>query len=176
VRDLLRFDAREQGALVAYLVKWIVLGAIVGVIAGLASAALLRALEWATRTREAHGWLLFGLPLAGFAVGLAYHYGGGNTAAGNNLILDEIHEPKAWIPRRMGPFIFVATIATHLFGGSAGREGTAIQMAGSLTDSAFRHLKMSPADRRLLLIAAIAGGFGSVFGVPIAGCVFALEV
>jgi len=171
-----RFDAAEQGALVVYLLKWIVLGAIVGVIAGLGSAAFLKSLDWATRTRQTHGWLLFGLPLAGFVVGLAYHYGGGRSDEGNNLILDEIHDPKAWIPRRMAPLIFVGTILTHLFGGSAGREGTALQMAGSLTDGAFRHTRIPPADRRLLLIAAIAGGFGSVFGVPIAGCVFALEV
>jgi H+/Cl- antiporter ClcA len=171
-----RFDPAEQGALVVYLLKWIALGAIVGVIAGLGSAAFLQSLDWATRTREAHGWLLFGLPLAGLVVGLAYHYGGGRSEEGNNLILDEIHDPKAWIPRRMAPLIFVGTILTHLFGGSAGREGTALQMAGSLTDGAFRSTRISPADRRLLLIASIAGGFGSVFGVPIAGCVFALEV
>ncbi len=169
-------SAEEPFARVVYLVKWIVLGAIVGVLAGVASAVFLKALDWATRTREAHGWLLFVLPLAGFVVGLAYHYGGGRSSEGNNLILDEIHEPKAWVPRRMAPLIFVGTIITHLFGGSAGREGTAIQMAGSITDTVFRSHRISPADRRLLLIAAIAGGFGSVFGVPIAGCIFALEV
>src|SRR5258708_11737760 len=98
-----RFDPAERGARVVYLLKWMVLGAIVGVIAGLASAAFLKSLDWATRTREAHGWLLFGLPLAGFVVGLAYHYGGGRSDEGNNLILDEIHDPKAWIPRRMAP-------------------------------------------------------------------------
>lgn len=171
-------SSEQPFARIVYLVKWIVLGAIVGVLAGVASAVFLKSLDWATRTREAHGWLLFLLPLAGFVVGLAYHYGGGDgrSIEGNNLILDEIHEPKAWIPRRMAPLIFVGTIITHLFGGSAGREGTAIQMAGSITDTVFRSRRISPADRRLLLIAAIAGGFGSVFGVPIAGCVFALEV
>jgi H+/Cl- antiporter ClcA len=171
-----RKQLRELVAIVAYLVKWIVLGAIVGVIAGCASAVFLKTLAWATDTRESHSWLLFVLPLAGFCVGLAYHYAGRDSAAGNNLIIDEIHEPKAWIPRRMAPLIFGGTILTHLFGGSAGREGTAIQMAGSLTDATFRSRRISPADRRLLLIAAIAGGFGSVFGVPLAGCIFALEV
>ena len=169
-------SAEEPFARVVYLVKWIVLGAIIGVLAGVASAVFLKALDWATRTREAHGWLLFILPLAGFVVGLSYHYGGGRSIEGNNLIIDEIHEPKAWIPRRMAPLIFVGTIITHLFGGSAGREGTAIQMSGSITETAFRSRRISPADRRLLLIASIAGGFGSVFGVPIAGCIFALEV
>ena len=70
--------------------------------------------------------------------------------------------------------VFVGTVVTHLFGGSAGREGTAIQMSGSLTDGASRLLRLGPADRRTMLVAAMAGGFGAVFGVPLAGAVFGL--
>jgi H+/Cl- antiporter ClcA len=175
-RHLIRFDFREQTRLIAHLLKWIVLGTVVGLLAGGASAGFLVSLDWATNTREAHPWLLFLLPLAGFAVGLGYHYGGGTSGQGNNLIIDEIHEPRTWVPRRMAPLVYVGTVITHLFGGSAGREGTAIQMSGSLTDGFSRLARLSPEDRRLLLIAAIAGGFGAVFGVPIAGCVFGLEV
>lgn len=159
-----------------HLVRWAALGAVSGVLAGLGAAAFLEALAWATRTRVDNPALLFALPVAGLAVGLGYHYGGGRAAEGNNLIIDEIHEPRAWVPRRMAPLVFVGTVLTHLCGGSAGREGTAIQMAGSLTDGFSRLVRLSPDSRRLLLIAAIAGGFGAVFGVPFAGCVFALEV
>jgi H+/Cl- antiporter ClcA len=169
-------DLCGHGHLVAHLLRWVGLGLVVGVLAGLASAGFLEALAWATRTREAHPSLLFGLPIAGFAVGLAYHYGGGRAGGGNNLIIDEIHDPRAWVPRRMAPLVLAGTVATHLCGGSAGREGTALQMAGSLTDGFARLARVAAADRRLLLIAALAGGFGSVFGVPLAGCVFALEV
>jgi H+/Cl- antiporter ClcA len=176
VRGLLRLDAVEQAKLVAHLVRWVVLGAIVGVLAGLASAGFLESLTWATDTRVAHPWMLFLLPVAGFAVGLVYHYGGGRAVEGNNLIIDEIHDPKAWVPRRMAPLVFVGTVLTHLFGGSAGREGTALQMSGSLTDAFSRAARLAKVDRRLLLIAALAGGFGAVFGVPLTGCVFALEV
>ncbi len=153
-----------------------VLGAVVGGLAGLASAAFLKSLEWATDFRISHPNMLFALPLAGLAVGLVYHHLGGDSDRGNNLIIDEIHEPTAWVPRRMAPLVFGATVVTHLFGGSAGREGTAIQMSGSLTDAFSRLVKIEGDDRRLLLIAAIAAGFGSVFGVPLAGCVFGLEV
>jgi len=176
LRGLLRVDAAEQARLLGHLLRWIVLGAVVGVLAGTASAGFLESLSWATTTREAHPWLLFGLPLAGFVVGLAYHYGGGRSGQGNNLILDEIHDPQAWVPRRMAALVFAGTVLTHLFGGSAGREGTAIQMSGSLTDGFARVARLAKVDRRLLLIAAIGGGFGAVFGVPVAGCVFALEV
>ena len=176
-RGLLRIDHAEQARLVWHLVRFIVLGSIVGVLAGLSSAAFLESLRWATDLREQDPWLLWLLPVAGFVVGLVYHHGAGRAAQGNNLIIDEIHEPRAWIPRRMAPLIYVATVVTHIFGGSAGREGTAIQMSGSLTDGLFGHIaRITGTDRRLLLVAAIAGGFGAVFGVPFAGCVFALEV
>ena len=152
------------------------LGAAAGVLAGLSSAAFLVALDWATTTREDHPWLLWLLPLGGLAIGLAYHHRGKGSQAGNNLVLDEIHEPQAWIPRRMAGLVLVGTIATHLFGGSAGREGTAIQMAGSLTDGMDRFLGITGRERRIVLLAAIGGGFSAVFGVPFAGIAFALEV
>jgi H+/Cl- antiporter ClcA len=154
----------------------VVLSLLVGLLAGLSSAAFLLTLEWATSTRLSHPALLFGLPVAGLVIGLVYHYGGGRSAEGNNLIIDEIHDPQAWVPRRMAPMIFVGTVMTQLFGGSAGREGAAIQMSGSLTDWASRTLRVSAAHRRILLVAAISAGFGAVFGVPLAGAVFGLEV
>jgi H+/Cl- antiporter ClcA len=169
-------DLRAALRIAEHLARWVVLGTLVGVLAGLSSAAFLEVLDWATETREAHGWLLYLLPLAGLVIGLAYHHLGGRAGGGNTLIIEEIHEPTAWVPRRMAPLVFGGTIMTHLFGGSAGREGTAIQMSGSLTDAASRILRLRPADRRMMLIAALGGGFGAVFGVPIAGCVFALEV
>lgn len=176
VRVMRRDVSSEQVRLVGHLLRWVVLGSIVGVLAGLSSAAFLEALDWATEQRVEHRWLLALLPAGGLVVGLAYHYAGGRSAAGNALIIDEIHEPTAWVPRRMAPMVFGGTVLTHLFGGSAGREGTAIQMSGSLTDAFSRLVRLDPDDRRLMLIAALAGGFGAVFGVPIAGCVFALEV
>ena len=174
--DLIRFDTVEQAHLVAHLVRWVFLGAVAGDLAGLSSAVFLESLSWATDFRLAHGWLLYLLPVAGLAIGAGYHYLGGTAGGGNSLIIDEIHDPTGWVPRRMAPMVFLGTVATHLFGGSAGREGTAIQMSGSLTDLASRLLRLNRADRRLMLIAAISGGFGAVFGVPIAGCVFGLEV
>ncbi len=156
--------------------RWIGLGSIVGVLAGLSSAAFLWSLDLATEAFDTHPNLLWGLPLAGLAIGLAYHYGGGRSVEGNTLIIDEIHEPTAWVPRRMAPLVFLGTVVTHLFGGSAGREGTAIQMSGSLTDAAARAMRLEAGERRTLLVAAMSGGFGAVFGVPLAGAVFGLEV
>ena len=171
-----RSRLREPTALLTHLVKWGVLGALVGVLSGLSSAGFLFTLDRATELRGDHPWLLFLLPLAGLVIGLGYHYIGRTSAAGNTLILDEIHEARGWVPKRMAAMVYVGTVVTHLFGGSAGREGTALQMAGSLTDMASRLLRLDRDDRRIMLIAALAGGFGAVFGVPVAGCVFGLEV
>ncbi len=155
---------------------WVLLGSMSGVLAGLSSYVFLTVLDRVTATRVDHGWLVFLLPVAGFALGLSYHRFGGTASQGKGLIIEQIHEPSDWVPRRMAPMVLVGTWITHLFGGSAGREGTALQLSAGLTDSVARHLPISSADRRVLLQASVAGGFGAVFGVPIAGTVFALEV
>ncbi len=175
-RTLPPLDLRGQLQLAGGLVRWVGLGAVVGVLAGLSSWAFTRALTWAGETRVTHGAIVWFLPAAGLAVGLVYHYLGGRAIQGNALLLDEVHEPTEWVPRRMAPLIAGATIVTQLFGGSAGREGTAIQMSGSLTDLFSRTVRLTATDRRVLLIAALSGGFGAMFGTPMAGAIFGLEV
>ena len=175
LRGLVRLEAAEQFAAVRHLVEWAVLGSIVGGIAGLSSAGFLVSLDWATRARTTHPWLLWLLPVAGLAMGLTYQYAAGAAARGNALVIDEHHRPTQWLPIRMAPLTFGATVVTHLFGGSAGREGAAIQMSTGLTDMLARRWSIESDRRHLLLVAAVAGGFGAVFGVPVAGCVFALE-
>ena len=159
-----------------YILKWLFISMLIGILSGSASAGFLFSLNWVTAYRESHRWLIAALPLAGLAIGLLYYYFGKTVEAGNNLLLTSIQEPQERIPLRMAPFVYLGTLATHLFGGSAGREGTALQMAGALADQLSRPLRLDANERRVLLMAAIAGGFGSVFGTPLAGAVFALEV
>jgi H+/Cl- antiporter ClcA len=173
----INFNHRENTALSWTLVKWGVLGAWVGIVAGIASAVFLHALDWATATRDGHPWLLFLLPIAGLAIGWVYDRFGKSVAAGNNLLLERIHSQEATaIPFRMVPLVLIGTVVTHLFGGSAGREGTAVQMGGTLANLATGPLKLSARDHRLLIMSGISGGFGSVFGTPLAGAVFGMEV
>lgn len=143
---------------------------------GSAVAFFLWSLDAVTSVRMDHSWLLYFLPLAGVVVGLVYHYVGRSAEGGNNLIIDQIHQPGGGVPRRMAPLVLFGTLVTHLFGGSAGREGTAVQMGGSIASGFCRMLRLDTATMRIMLMGGIAAGFGAVFGTPIAGAVFALEV
>jgi H+/Cl- antiporter ClcA len=159
-----------------FLAKWALIVLVVGIGSGSASAFFLTALEWAGRTREANLWLVGLLPLGGFLIGLSYYYLGRDVEKGNNQIIEEYYRPDKPIPFKMAPLVLFTTIATHLFGGSAGREGTAVQMGAAIADRFSKWFPLSKAEHRVLLMLGISGGFASVFGTPLAGTVFALEV
>ena len=160
----------------AFTTRWLLLCAAVAIVAGSASALFLFALDWATRTRTLQPGLIWGLPLAGFAMGWIYLKWGKSVDAGHNLLIDEINAPIQTVPLRMAPMILGSTVISHLFGASVGREGTAVQMGGSLADQLTSIFKLSPTYRQVVLMAGISAGFASVFGTPLAGALFALEV
>jgi H+/Cl- antiporter ClcA len=176
LRDLLRWDWKEHRILLMSLLKWTLLGSIVGAMAGAASAFFLWGLDRVTQTRESHPWLLLLLPVGGVGVGWLYTRYGHLAGRGNNLILDQLHGAGERVPIRMAPMVLLGTLVTHLLGGSAGREGTAVQMGGSMADWFARQIRLKPDDRRLLLMGGMAGGFSAVFGTPLAGTIFGVEV
>jgi len=177
-----RWNPREHLALGQYVLKWLLIAAPVGAVIGSAVAGFLWGLDqvthlrWSTDTALGLPWLLYLLPLAGVVIGLMYHLFGKSVEGGNNLIMEQIHEPGGGVPSRMAPLVLIGTIITHLFGGSAGREGTAVQMGGSIASTVARGFKLNQIDTRTLLMVGVAAGFGAVFGTPLTGAIFAGEV
>lgn len=155
--------------------QWLLWGALVGVACGVASAIFLLLLDVVTHVRVHDERWVYALPLAGLGIGLVYERFGEPIKAGNNLIIDTIHDDGPEVPLRMAPMVLLGTVSAHLFGASVGREGTAVQMGASLTDWLSHRLRLGPELRLQLLAAGVAGGFGSVFGTPIAGALFGLE-
>ncbi|MCC5911061.1 MAG: voltage-gated chloride channel family protein [Clostridiaceae bacterium] len=160
---------------ISTLTKWIFWGSIIGIIVGTTSALLINLNDFLTEVRQGNPVLLFFLPLGGILIGYIYMYYGKGSRKGNDLILEHIHHGQGEIPLRMGPIVFVCTFITHLFGGSTGREGAAIQMGASISEGVNKLFKVDQIDRRILILSGISGGFGSAFGAPLTGTIFGME-
>lgn len=151
--------------------------AFIAIGSGSLAAFFLKSLDAVTATRLQNSWLIWLLPVAGWLSGILYQKWGQALTKGNTLIVESIRSPRAPLPLRMIPMVLGGTLLTHLVGGSAGREGTAVQMGGALADqlTTFQKLRLN-ISRKTLLRAGIAGGFAGVFGTPLAAFAFAFEI
>jgi len=174
--ESLKSVAFEKFSIIKYAFRWTILILPVAITVGSIVAAFLWLLTKATHLRFQHPWLLFLLPVAGVLIHLIYQSIGKSSEKGNNLILEEIFKKGNGIPWQMTPVIFITTILTHLFGGSAGREGTAVQIGGSIAGVFGKWWQLNEEGTKIILTAGIAAGFGAVFGTPITGAIFSLEV
>lgn len=159
-----------------YLVKWLSITGVLGLLIGSISAFFLLSLDWVTQQQTTYTWLLYLLPFGGALISFLYQSVGKNAIRGNNLVIEQANGNKENIPLRLVPLTLFGTLTTHLLGGSAGREGTAVQMGGALAECVGKFLHLTKTDRKIIIICGISGGFSSVFGTPIAGTVFGLEV
>lgn len=155
--------------------KWIGFGALAGIFVGGVSALFARAIVMATAFRKAHTMIVFLLPLAGVFIVWFYHRLGARKPRGTNLVLEAIREGQR-VPVRMAPLIIVSTVITHLFGGSAGREGAALQVGGSLGNGLGRLLHFRPTDRRRTIMCGMSAAFSALFGTPLAATMLSMEI
>lgn len=147
----------------------------VGAASGSAGVLFHKLVELVTNLRIANPYILFLLPLGGIFIVFLYRVTGQYDNKGTNLILSSI-QSNDFIPFRVMPLIFISTITTHLFGGSVGSEGAALQIGGSIGETIAIHTKMDDDDKHIIIMCAMSACFSAVFGTPIAAAVFAMEV
>jgi len=155
--------------------KWIFLAIIVGAISGSFGTFFYFSLNYVTTLRINNPWLIYFLPIAGLCIVFLYRISKDEKDTGTNLVLSAIHSDE-YIPFRMAPLIFISTTLTHLFGGSAGREGAALQMGGSLGNYLGRLFKLDDKDKKIMIMSGMSGAFCALFGTPMAAAIFSIEV
>lgn len=155
--------------------RWIFFAGLTGLIVGFVSILFARGLTLSNAFRNAHPVIMLALPLAGLLIVFLYRVCGFKEDKGTNLVLATLHA-KSEIPFRMMPLIFVSTILTHLFGGSAGREGAALQLGGSVGNQLGRWFHFDENDTRMIVMCGMSAAFSSIFGTPLAAVIFAMEV
>lgn len=155
------------------LARWLFLAGIAGVILGIFGGLFGNSITYVTAFRNAHPWMLYLLPAAGLAIVALYKLDPYKT--GTNRVLEGI-QSDTYVPLRMAPLIVVSTILTHAFGGSAGREGAALQLGGSIGGTLGKWMKFDEYDRKIMIMCGMSAGFSALFGTPLTATVFAMEV
>lgn len=165
----------DIGKMLLSFVKWIIIAAVVGAFVGIVGVFFHICVEKATEIRVEMPWLIWLLPIGGTAIVFLYKKTGMEKDRGTNLILDAVRSNEP-LNIKTAPLIFVSTVITHLFGGSSGREGAALQIGGSIASYVGTHIKLDEKDQRIITMCGMAAGFSALFGTPVAAVVFAMEV
>ena len=172
--EQLRKYIDHMGPYAAALLKWIVVGGLVGGVGGVVGALFHLGVNYATSVRLAHPWVLYLLPLGGLVIAGLYRLCK-LEGKGTNAVIESVHFGSD-VPVLLVPLIFVSTVITHLCGGSAGREGAALQIGGGIGYRTGRLLHLGEKDLPLATLCGMSGVFSALFGTPLTATVFALEV
>jgi H+/Cl- antiporter ClcA len=156
-------------------VKWVIFAIIVGGIVGLCGTAFHFGLSFVTVLRTQHPQIIFLLPVGGLIIVALYRLLHNEKDAGTNLVISAIHSDDE-LPLRMAPLIFISTLITHLFGGSAGREGAALQMGGSIGNALGRLFRFDDKDKHVMIMCGMSAAFSTLFGTPMAAAILPMEI
>ena len=154
--------------------KWALLSVIVGMVGGLLGAAFHYALHFVTHVRAENNWLIYLLPVGGLLSVAIYRVLGMTKNRGTNEIIDAILQKKPVSPV-VAPAVFLASAVTHLFGGSAGREGAALQIGGSMASKLGKLMKLKDHNRTILVTCGMSAVFAGLFGTPLTATIFCME-
>lgn len=157
------------------LIKWLFLGTFIGFLVGSVCSIFGHMLVWANDYRLEHQWISMLLPIGGLLIVFMYRVWNNEDDKGTNTVISSIHS-NTGIRTRMAPLIYVSTMITHLLGGSAGREGAAIQLGGSIANRIGKELSLNDNDQRIMIMCGMSAGFSALFGAPMAAAIFSLEV
>lgn len=156
-------------------IKWVIFSIISGVVVGTVGTIFYFSMSFVTSLRNSYPWLIFFLPVGGLAIVGAYRLMHDENDTGTNLVLSAIHSGDH-LPLRMAPLIFISTLITHLFGGSAGREGAALQLGGSIGNGIGRLFRFDEKDKHIMIMCGMSAAFSALFGTPMAAAIFSMEV
>lgn len=175
MNDVIRHKIKHNMQRLAASFRWVVFALLVGSAVGLCGTAFYFGLSFVTVLRHQNPWLIRLLPFGGLAIVGLYHLFKDDDDTGTNLVISAIHSGDK-LPFRMAPLIFVSTLITHLFGGSAGREGAALQLGGSLGNSIGRLFRFDEKDRHVMIMCGMSAAFSALFGTPMAAAIFSMEM
>ena len=156
--------------------KWCIIATVIGTLCGAVGTAFHYSVEYVTGVRENHSFIINFLPFAGLIIVFLYRVSGMKHDKGTNLVIGSIRDQNLTIPFKMAPLIFISTVITHMFGGSAGREGAALQLGGSMGSTIGKLFKLSDDDRHIMTLCGMSAVFAALFGTPITATLFSMEV
>ena len=157
------------------LIKWVLLGILIGIIVGTVASCFGHVLAFVNNFRGEYPLIRLGLPIGGLLIVFLYRFFKNHSDKGTNTVIASLRA-DAEIPGKMAPLIFAGTTITHLFGGSAGREGAALQIGGSIANKIGHLMRLDDMDRRTIIMCGMSAGFSALFGTPMAATVFSMEV
>ena len=175
MKEIIRHKIKHNLKRIETSIKWVLFAIISGVVAGGAGTLFYFGMTLVTLIRTKHPWLIFLLPFGGLVIVGCYRLLHDEHDTGTNLVISAIHSDDN-LPLKMAPLIFISTLITHLFGGSAGREGAALQLGGSIGNQLGSWFRLDEEDRHVMVMCGMSAAFSAVFGTPMAAAVFALEV
>lgn len=175
MKDIIKHKIEHNLKRVQTSVKWVIFSILSGLIVGTVGTIFYFGMSVVTLMRGKNPWLLFLLPVGGLIIVGCYRLLHDEKDTGTNLVLSAIHSGDE-LPLRMAPLIFISTLVTHLFGGSAGREGAALQLGGSIGNGIGKLFHFDEKDKHIMIMCGMSAAFSALFGTPMAAAVFSMEV